>query len=304
MRCRLVAYYRVSTAQQGRSGLGLEAQEAAVAAHVALTGCDLVAKYVEVESGRKSARPELLRAIAHAKRAKATLVIAKLDRLSRNVAFIANLMESGVEFVACDNPQANRLTVHILAAVAEQETRSISERTKAALAAAKARGTKLGTDNLTKFGTVASLRGAERAAQAHQSAKIAAYADLLPALEALREGGQSYAAIAKRLNSEGQRTRRDAEWNAAQVRRVLQPREDAEWNAAQSQRVMDLRALRDEKWKKVRAARVGTPEHAAASDAYLLANGAVNEALTELNEARKAKDARAHHFFRARASGT
>ncbi len=267
MRCRLVGYYRVSTAQQGRSGLGLEAQEAVVAAHVASTGCTLVAKYTEVESGRKSARPELLRAIAHAKRSKATLVIAKLDRLSRNVAFIANLMESGVEFVACDNPQANRLTVHILAAVAEQETRSISERTKEALAAAKARGKKLGTDNLTRAGT---LRGAERAAQANRAAKIAAYADLLPTIESLRAEGHSYAAIAKRLNADGQRTRRDAEWNAAQVRRVL-----------------DLRAIRDEKWEKVRGARVGSQGRAAASDAYLLANGAVNEALTELNDARR-----------------
>jgi DNA invertase Pin-like site-specific DNA recombinase len=213
----------VSTAQQGRSGLGLEAQEAAVAGHAASAGCTLVAKYVEIESGRKSARPELLRAIAHAKRAKATLVIAKLDRLSRNVAFVANLMESGVEFVACDNPHANRLTVHILAAVAEQEAWSISERTKAALAAYKARGGSLGTNNLTRSG---SLRGAERAAQVHRAAKKAAYEDLLPTLEALRGQGQSYSAIARRLNADGQRTRRDAVWNAVQVKRVLDYRRD------------------------------------------------------------------------------
>jgi len=218
MKCRLVAYRRVSTSEQGRSGLGLEAQEAAVAAYVESSGCELIATYTEVESGRKSDRTELRKAIAHAKRSKATLVIAKLDRLSRNVAFIANLMESGVEFIACDNPQANRLTVHILAAVAEQEARAISERTKAALTAYKARGGRLGTNNLTEAGT---LLGAQRAAESHRTAKAEAYADLLPSLKTMRASGLSYAAIAEQLNSEGQVTRRNCSWNAAQVRRAL-----------------------------------------------------------------------------------
>ena len=217
-KCRLVAYRRVSTSEQGRSGLGLEAQEAAVAAHVASTGCELIATYIEVESGRRSDRTELRRAIAHAKRAKATLVIAKLDRLSRNVAFIANLMESGVEFVACDNPQANRLTVHILAAVAEQEARMISERTKAALAAYKARGGRLGTNNLTRAGM---LRGAARAAEIHRAAKVDAYAYLLPIAAPMRSEGLSYRMIAKRLNEAGFETRRNRAWNAAQVQRML-----------------------------------------------------------------------------------
>jgi DNA invertase Pin-like site-specific DNA recombinase len=178
----------------------------------------MVASYTEIESGRKAERPQLLKAIAHAKRAKATLIIAKLDRFSRNVAFVSNLMESGVTFVACDNPQANRLTVHILAAVAEQEARSISERTKAALAAAKARGIELGRNNLTKAG---GRRGALRAAAVHRAARQVAYADLLPTIEALRGAGLSYRAIAARLNVDGQRTRRDAAWNAGQVRRVV-----------------------------------------------------------------------------------
>ena len=220
MKCRLVAYRRVSTDKQGASGLGLEAQEAAVAAYVTATGCDLVGTYTEIESGRRNNRAELDRAIAHAKRSKATLVIAKMDRLSRNVAFIANLLESGVDFVACDNPHANRLTVHILAAVAEQEIRAISERTRLALAAYKARPNSrpLGKNNLTREGT---LLGARRGAETHRKAKVDAYADLLPMLKSLRVQGLSYETIARHLNSQGHVTRRSAKWNAAQVRRVL-----------------------------------------------------------------------------------
>jgi DNA invertase Pin-like site-specific DNA recombinase len=218
MACKLVAYRRVSTVGQGRSGLGLEAQETAVAAYVQTSGCTLIASYTEVESGRKSGRPELTKAIAHAKRAKATLVIAKLDRLSRNVAFIANLMESGVDFIACDNPQANRFTVHILAAVAEHEARAISDRTKAALAARKARGGRMGTNNLTRNGTIL---GAARAAEAHRTAKQEAYADLVPMLRELRGHGLSLAKVAAHLNDEGHMTRRGKQWNAAQVQRVL-----------------------------------------------------------------------------------
>src|SRR3954466_11391511 len=136
-----VAYYRVSTAKQGASGLGLEAQREAVAGYLNGGNWQLAAEFTEVESGRKNDRPELAKALAMCRRIGATLIIAKLDRLARNVAFVSNLMESGVEFVAADFPQANRLTIHILAAVAEHEREMISARTKAALAAAKARGT-------------------------------------------------------------------------------------------------------------------------------------------------------------------
>jgi DNA invertase Pin-like site-specific DNA recombinase len=141
---RFVAYYRVSTDKQGRSGLGLEAQREAVRSFLNGGNWSLADAVTEVESGKRNDRPELDRALGLCRLYGATLVVAKLDRLARNVAFISKLMESGVDFVAVDFPQANRLTVHILAAVAEHEAAMISQRTRAALAAAKARGVKLG----------------------------------------------------------------------------------------------------------------------------------------------------------------
>src|SRR6266576_3348268 len=124
------------------SGLGLEAQRQAVQTH--LNGVKPVSEFTEVESGRRTDRPKLTEALAACRVHKATLVIAKLDRLARNVAFVSNLMDAGVEFEAVDFPTANRLTIHILAAVAEHEARMISERTRAALGAAKERGRSLG----------------------------------------------------------------------------------------------------------------------------------------------------------------
>lgn len=140
---KYVAYYRVSTQKQGQSGLGLEAQRMAVKSSLRADD-ELIAEYTEVESGRLHERPQLDLAMRHAKRAKAKLIIAKLDRLSRNVRFLAQLMEEGVPLAFCDMPDANEFTIHIMAAVAQNEAKQISQRTKDALAAAKARGVKLG----------------------------------------------------------------------------------------------------------------------------------------------------------------
>jgi DNA invertase Pin-like site-specific DNA recombinase len=144
---KVVTYYRVSTAAQGRSGLGLEAQRHGVDSFCASRACDVLAEFTEVESGKRNNRPELEKALHRAKVTGATLVIAKLDRLSRNAAFLLTLRDSGVDFIAADMPDACRLTVGILAMVAEQEREAIADRTRKALAAAKARGRRLGNPN-------------------------------------------------------------------------------------------------------------------------------------------------------------
>jgi DNA invertase Pin-like site-specific DNA recombinase len=149
---QFAAYYRVSTDRQGKSGLGIEAQQAAVRGYL---GASMpIAKFTEIETGKRNDRPELERALALCRKRKAKLVIAKLDRLSRNLAFIAALMDSSVEFVAVDNPHATRLTLHILAAVAEHEREMIAQRTKAALQAAKARKIRLGSNGADRLAPV------------------------------------------------------------------------------------------------------------------------------------------------------
>jgi DNA invertase Pin-like site-specific DNA recombinase len=208
MNGKFIAYYRVSTSRQGESGLGLEAQRAAVISYLNGGKWQLLEEFTEVESGKKSKRPQLAAAMAAAKKAKATLIIAKLDRLARNLHFISGLMESGVDFLAVDNPTANRLTVQILAAVAEDEARRISERTKAALAAAKARGTKLGKNGK-------KLAAANRAA-ADQSA-----ADLKPLLSKSIAAGLTRAEIADTLNRQGIPTARGGKWHATTVQRIV-----------------------------------------------------------------------------------
>ena len=215
---KFVTYLRVSTERQGQSGLGLEAQRAAVAAHVLGRG-EVVAEFVEVESGKRSDRPELARALVEAKRTGAVLLIAKLDRLARNVAFIANLLESGAEVTAADMPEANRFVLHIMAAVAEQEGRAISERTKAALAAAKARGVKLGWSmpERKEEQRRASRKGAVKNAQkADQHA-----ANVLPIIRQIAAGGASLRQIAGELNTRGIKTARGGLWYATTVRNIL-----------------------------------------------------------------------------------
>jgi DNA invertase Pin-like site-specific DNA recombinase len=212
---RYIAYLRVSTARQGQSGLGLEAQQAAVNGFVKQHGGVILQTFVEVESGKRSDRPELAKALVAAKKAKATLLIAKLDRLARNVAFIANMMDADVEFVAVDQPFANRLTLHILAAVAEDEARRISERTKAALAAAKARGVRLGSPRAKQ--TIAKARAARSAYARNANAGTrAVVADIQSS------GVKTLTEIAKALRARGIKTPRGGtEWRAVQVARLL-----------------------------------------------------------------------------------
>lgn len=224
---KVVAYYRVSTKKQGQSGLGLEGQQAAVTEYVLASGGKQVAEYIEVETGKSKDRPELLKAIAHAKRSKAQLVVAKLDRLARNVAFTSALMESKVDFLACDNPHANKFTIHILAAVSEHEAEQISLRTKAALAAAKRRGVKLGSSrpghwNGREDARQAGLQKARQAAAlAHREAFNAEYSDLFAIVERLRSEKRSLRSIAHELNDQGHSTRHGKSWNAMQVSRLL-----------------------------------------------------------------------------------
>nr|WP_111298133.1 recombinase family protein [Paracoccus saliphilus] len=216
---RFVVYLRVSTDRQGKSGLGLEAQRRAVGDYLTARNGEVLAEYVEVESGKVNDRPQLAAAIAQARKAGAVLLIAKLDRLARNVAFIANLLEAGVEVAAADLPSANRFTLHIMAALAEEEGRMISARTKAALAAAKARGAKLGWSipKRQEEQRKASQRGVEavsRAADAHAQ-------NLLPVVRQIADGGASLNQIAAELNRRGISTARGGKWYATTVRNLL-----------------------------------------------------------------------------------
>ncbi len=216
---KFVSYLRVSTAKQGTSGLGLEAQRESVACFLNGGDWKLIQEVVEVESGKRHDRPALASALRLCRKHHATLVIAKLDRLARNVAFIANLMESGVDFVAVDMPQANRFAVHIMAAVAEQEAEAISKRTKAALAAAKARGTHLGGRRVSAE-RFREIQAAARQAHAQKAAE--ARASVLPAIAKIQaSGATSLRQIAFGLNALEIPTPRGGEWSAVQVQRVL-----------------------------------------------------------------------------------
>ena len=210
---RFVAYYRVSTDRQGRSGLGLDAQREAVAGQVQRAGGEIVVDFTEIESGKRADRPELHAALAEAKRHHATLIIARLDRLSRNMAFIANLMDARVDFVACDNPHATRLTLHILAAVAEHEREMISARTKAALAIAKARGVKLGNP--------CPALARERAAASHRNRADRFAGTVRDTIGGMATQGMSLRAIARELDRRGVPTSRGGMWQAVQVRAIL-----------------------------------------------------------------------------------
>jgi len=212
-----IAYCRVSTTRQGQSGLGLEAQQAAVQAFVASRGV-IAQEFIEVESGKKDTRPQLAAALAAAKATGATLLIAKLDRLSRNVGFIFALRDSGVDFVACDLPDANTLTIGIFATVAQHERELISQRTTAALGALRARGVKLGSP-AQAFPAGASAKGV--------AARRQKAADCTPTKQArqlallLREKGQTTRQIAAALNDTGYTTRQGGVFHPTTVLRLL-----------------------------------------------------------------------------------
>lgn len=210
------AYYRVSTQKQGQSGLGLEAQRAAALLFASGRG-EIVAEFVEVESGKRNDRPKLAAAMDYAKTHGATLLIAKLDRLARNAGFIFALRDAGVDFQACDLPEANTLTIGIFAVMAQHEAEVISKRTKDALAARKARGKKLGTPaNLT---AEARRKGPEARKQIARDHKANRQAAELAGL--YKAQGHSLRAIAKRLNQGGYQTRGGKTFKAESVRRLL-----------------------------------------------------------------------------------
>jgi DNA invertase Pin-like site-specific DNA recombinase len=226
MATKYVAYYRVSTDKQGQSGLGLAAQEAAVINY--LKGHKPIAEFTEVESGKKNDRPRLAEAIALCKRRKAILVIAKLDRLARNVHFISGLMETGINFVACDSPNDDRFILHVKAAVAEDEAKKISDRTKVALAAKRAQGKKLGgwrpmrKDGSARTMPTFSQEAHQRATEAiMEAADVRAedYMDIIRGIQA--NGVTSATAIAGELNAQGVVTARGREWRAQTVLNVL-----------------------------------------------------------------------------------
>jgi DNA invertase Pin-like site-specific DNA recombinase len=217
---KFIAYYRVSTRRQGRSGLGLEAQQRAVADYLNGGSWKLVEEFTEVESGKRTDRPVLAQALAACRVHRATLVIAKLDRLARDAHFLLGLQKEGVPFRAADMPEANEMVVGIMAVVAQAERKMISERTKAALAAAKRRGVKLGgrPENLKR-----SSIGRKRSAAARAAAAEAAAADLLPIILAIRESGiVTLGGIAGELNGRGIGAPRGGQWRSTQILRVLE----------------------------------------------------------------------------------
>jgi DNA invertase Pin-like site-specific DNA recombinase len=219
--CRVVAYYRVSTASQGRSGLGLEGQREAVAALCRVRGWEIIAEFTEVESGKRNDRLQLAAALNHAEVRSAKLVVAKLDRLSRDAEFTLKLRNSQVDFTCADNPDVNRLTIGILAVINEDERERISERTKAALRAAKARGAKLGNPNSNapllragKGNTAAVMRVRENAVL-----RADKYASAIAMVRA--KGVTSLAGIADALNAEAVKTPRGRKWHPSSVRNLL-----------------------------------------------------------------------------------
>lgn len=216
---KYVSYFRVSTDKQGKSGLGLEAQQSSVGQFIERHRGEILDSFTEVESGKKADRPELEKAIRRCKLTGATLVIAKLDRLSRDIAFIANLQKSKVEFVCVDMPDANTLTIGMMSVLAQYERELISERTKAGLAAAKRRGVKLGNPTLHKVrNTDTSVaRAIKQKLAAERNAQLR---ELISEIEADVGQPMSMAQIADALNDAGYKTARGRQFTKTQVHRI------------------------------------------------------------------------------------
>ncbi len=216
---KYVAYYRVSTQKQGKSGLGLEAQQKMVNDFVAINGGEIVAEYTEVESGKNSDRPELIQAMKHASLVGGRLLVGKLDRLSRDLNFITSLQKNRVDFVVSDLPGCDSFTINIYGALAQREREMISSRTKAGLAAAKARGVKLGTNNLKmELVKEAGAKGVESIKQNADDFAI----KVNPIINAMKGQGKSYTAIAAELDKLGVKTARGGKWTARAVINVLE----------------------------------------------------------------------------------
>jgi DNA invertase Pin-like site-specific DNA recombinase len=219
---KFISYLRVSTQRQGISGLGLEAQREAVAGYLDGGKWVLIQEVVEVESGRHSDRPELAKALALCRVHRATLLVAKLDRLARNVAFISALMEAKVKFIAVDLPEANELTVHIMAAMAEYESKAISARTKAALAVVKSKGTKLGGKRGTFNVATVAAKGHAASLKARQADAAKRRVDLQPVIDDIHgKGIETLSGIARELNGREIETAHGYQWTAGQVKRLL-----------------------------------------------------------------------------------
>lgn len=213
---RYVAYYRVSTKEQDLSGLGLDAQRTMVENYTKCTDC-IIQEYVDVASGKSSDRPQLAQAIEHARGARAKLIIAKLDRLSRNAGFIFALRDSGVDFICADMPIANTLTIGMFATLAQYEREVISERTKAALAAKKAKGYKLGSPaNLTEEARLKGLAVRQENAKKRKQENM----HVAEIIRQKRAEGMTYQCTADHLNSKGYRTRQGNKYKAMTVLRL------------------------------------------------------------------------------------
>lgn len=222
---KMIPYYRVSTKKQGKSGLGLAAQKKTAAEYAAANSGKIIAEFREVEAGPKCERPKLAEAIEQARLSKAILVIAKLEGLTRNIPFMSALKNSGVEFAACDNPHANRSSIEVLASMADWESMTTSRRSKDALAAAKARGTKLGSARPGHWKGREHLRGfkkgSEKSAKVRSQRAAAAYSFLVPRIKQMHGEGKSLSEIADALNNDGHQTTAAKPFTAVAVWRII-----------------------------------------------------------------------------------